>query len=441
MGSSRFVLFLVIAVMAGFAFLIVRWTNNELTSLRAGASSTASIEAESGVLSTNATSVNDANASDGWFVRLGGISQPITVTRRNDGMLIINGTPTFLHGFYHDADDPAHQGNFLLNDMLTLASLKYNLMHPTLTEFSNTTAYRQQAPENGIWTIAQFYQPGLTATVNTLKTDPGVIAYDIGDDFNMPKNDPSKTPAMYQNKATIVRNITTEQLTYGAGSGFPGYPLKEYKNAFDIIGIEAYPIGNKDDSYSTEMEESIQYYLYARQELPDRSVFALPQTFAWNNTVSGLPTVQDLRNMTWGAVVARVNGILHYSYYCCDTYIPQTILMPEIQKLGPDIRKIMPALMNGQYSYHDAVTGGLNNRTGRIHGAFWKYGTTTYIVVVNTAKTTQTATIPLPSGTAGMGEIQPLFPGDTRYGTGLTVTNNILSGAVQSYAVHAYTIQ
>lgn len=76
MGGSRFVLFLVIAAMGGFAYLLIQWTNNELTDLRAGASSTASLEAESGVLSANATSASDSSASDGKYVTFASSANP-----------------------------------------------------------------------------------------------------------------------------------------------------------------------------------------------------------------------------------------------------------------------------------------------------------------------------------------------------------------------------
>lgn len=362
----------------------------------------------------------------------------LNATIRNDGMILLNGTPKFFFGFYQDADDGTHQRTFLLNDLNNIAAANYNLMHPAITELTDTVEYRNAAPSLGVYTITQFYQPALTSVVTAMKDSPTIFAWDLADDFNFPKESP-KPVADIQNKKNQMKAIAPGHLSYGAGGGYPGYALAPYKDALDIIGIESYPVGNKDGAYLTEMAESIAYYLYAREQLPQsHAIFALPQTYAWPG--ERWPTPQELRNMTYGALIARMNGILYYTLYSSGgEYLPsQTALWDEAKKLGEDLSSLQTVLAEGTFiSRYDTGTGS-GDGTGRIHAAFWSYQGKTYVLIINTASTSKNANILLPSGVNGT--LSPLFQNDTRYGTGLTIQSGSLSGSVANYAVHAYTI-
>lgn len=397
----------------------------------------APLEAEIGIASGNILKVNDSQASGGSYIQF---KQPanIVVTRRNDGMVVVNGFPRFLFGFYTDSD-MGRQGQKLVEDLNLIAAAQYNLMHPALTPDSDTSAYRQLAPSKNIWSITPYYKPSFTTYITSLKSDMSIIAWDIADDFNYPKNDPNKTPAKFEEVARQLRNLNPNVLTYGAGTGFPSYPIAEYQKALDIIGIEAYPVGNKDGAYQTEMAESLAYYLYAREVLPaNHTIFALPQTYAWPG--KRWPTAQELRNMTYGALIARMNGIMNYTFYSEIGYVPnQTALWEEAQKLGPNLSILQQPLLYGTFSRYDSGTGSKDG-TGRIHAAFWKYNDLTYVLVINTAISDKpkTASIPLPEGVSGT--MRPLYGGDSRFETGLSISGNTLVGSLANYAVHAYII-
>ena len=69
METSKFVLFLTFALLAGFAYIAITWTNGALHEIRAGAANSNGIEVEYGVLSQAATAVQDVTASNGEYVR------------------------------------------------------------------------------------------------------------------------------------------------------------------------------------------------------------------------------------------------------------------------------------------------------------------------------------------------------------------------------------
>ncbi len=375
-------------------------------------------------------------------------SGPNTVTIRNDGAIVINGTPTFLTGFYHDADDVTHQGAFLAADATRVADAGYNVMHPSITELENTTQYRTTAAQRGLFTIAQFYKgptaspawSSIDGTVTTLKNDPSVIAWDIADDFNL---SPDKTITNVTALHNRVKANAPNHLTYGAGTGANTVPLATWKDAMDIIGIEAYPISNLDEGYETAMENSIGYYLHARQVLPaNKPIFALPQTFKWGHSGARWPTSQELRNMAFGGLVARMNGVIFYTMWMDNNnHLPtdNPTLWAEAQKLGADLNKLKPALLNGKYTGYDSNTNyTLNPQPARIHAATWEYQGQAYVVVINTKNTGLTANIPLPVSVSGTP--QPFFPGDGRYATGLTLNGTTLTGSVAGNSVHVYQL-
>lgn len=396
---------------------------------------TTPIEAEVGIVSGSISQVADTQASGGNYIQFGSVPNTNKASIRNDGMVIINGFPRFLFGFVTDSD-VGRQGQKLVDDLNLISNAKYNVMHPSITELSDTTGYRSAAPDKGMFTIAQFYQPSLTSTVTALKNDLSIFAWDIGDDFNYP--DPKKTPDYYLERKKLVKAANPNHLTFGSGTGVYNARIAEYKDALEILGIQAYPISNHDGYYQSAMQESIAYYLHAREVLPaSHSVFALPQTFAWSG--GRWPNAQELRNMTFGALVARMNGILYYSFFTEGGYLPnQTALWAEAQKLGENINTLQEPILYGTFSRYDAGNGSKDG-TARIHAAFWKYKNVTYVLVLNTATSDKKASIPLPSGVEGM--LRPLYDGDTRFGTGLSIVNNALVGNLTSYAVHAYKIE
>jgi hypothetical protein len=370
---------------------------------------------------------------------------PITVTTRNDGMVTINGTPTFLFGFYYDSDDANTQKLNLVNDLNTIASAGFNVMHPVVTELNNTTDYRSQAALKNVWTIATFYRPALADTVTKLKDDPSIIMYDIADDFSSPAGNPKESPQAVKSRHDQIKAINPNVLTYGAAGAHPNYHNERYLGSLDVMGLEAYPIDNPEAPYKTEMEDSFATYLHNRQTMPQKqTLIALPQTFAWEG--SRYPNAGEVRNMTYGALVARMNGIVYYTFRSAtwsslfdgSLNTTQPAIWNETKLLKKDIDKLTPAILYGTYSLYDSLPQGGDIGAGRIHAAFWQYQGKTYIVAINTATTSQQANINLPSGSSG--NLEPLFPSDNRYEKGLTFASNKLTGNVSANAVHVYSI-
>ncbi len=148
--------------------------------------------------------------------------------------------------------------------------------------------------------------------------------------------------------------------------------------------------------------------------------------------------------MTYGALIARMNGVIYYTYI---QYGPITNILPtvapglwtEATKLPSDLSQITPALLNGTYTEYDSACITCSKNPGRIHAAFYRYNGKTYAIIVNTAKSTQTSAIPLPSGVSG--SLTSLFTTDPRYESNLTLSQNKISGIINSYGVGVFEIK
>jgi hypothetical protein len=75
MGGSRLTLIITLLALGGFTYFIVKWTNEVLTDVRAGASSTSTIEAEQGTPTGNVQIIMDDSVSNAKYVQFGSVEK------------------------------------------------------------------------------------------------------------------------------------------------------------------------------------------------------------------------------------------------------------------------------------------------------------------------------------------------------------------------------
>lgn len=361
--------------------------------------------------------------------------------RSSDGTVVINGNPIFLFGFYHDSEEPNDQRTNLVTDLQTIDSAGFNVIHPTITELEDTVEYRSKAVDLGMWSIATFYRPALESVVKQLKDDASIFAWDIADDFSSPPGNPKLSPEAVKTRHNQVKAIDPTSLTYGAAGANPVYHNEKYLGSVDVMGLEAYPIGNLNGPYETELEDSIGTYLHNRKSMPaGQALIALPQTFAWPN--KRWPTASEVRNMTYGALIARMNGVMYYTYGSASVgkLSSRSELWNEVKALKQDIDVLTPALLSGTYTQYDALKTGEAIGKGRVHAGFWQKDGITYVVVLNTATSAQTVSIPVPGSSTGV-TLTPLFAENSRYQQTLQLESGNLKGSITSGGVSVYQIK
>lgn len=154
--------------------------------------------------------------------------------------------------------------------------------------------------------------------------------------------------------------------------------LREITPTFDIIGTDPYPVPNKPLSMAAD---------WTRQT--DRAYFALrpmwqvPQAFDWGgyrpewpgSPQNRMPTVEEMRSMSWQCIASGANGLIYYSYTAIqkETHgFPFAKAWSDICKVGEEIRRYIPVMLSVEPA--PEVTGAPPEwcvRVWRKDGAAW----------------------------------------------------------------------
>lgn len=406
------------------------------------------------------------------------------VAVRNDGVITIGGSPIFLFGFVHVNEYNNRRGTNLANDIQNIGQAGFNHVQMGITDddgLDGTAAARAKLAEHHIYNIASYYKPSYQTWINAFKNDPQTIGWNMHDDFNVPYANPTKIPTERFDESTIFRNYATSvgynTMIFGSGGGYPyshtpgdfayrtvaqvPYIFGDYNDSMDIVGVQTYPISNNDESFEdAPLEENIQYIKYAKSRIPaNKPLIANLQSFRWPGSGNRYPTAAEGRNMTWAAIVMRVEGISYYAYYDDTGLLPnvasalwtelvQTRLDIQGDPAGDENGPLMRAILDGSYTYIDTNPSVMGQ--AKIHAATFAYndsiaaGNYVYAVVINTSsedslpvadKITLPTSVDLSTKTA-------LFAADSRYGNTMTTSesggNKYLNGTLAPMQVQVY---
>ncbi len=380
-------------------------------------------------------------------------------TIRQDGVLLKEGTPFFPFGFYHVSDHQNRYGAKLASDVEKMGQAGFNLIQMGVTYtngIQDSAQARQKAAEYDMYVLGTYYRPSYQTWAQQLKDESTYLGWNTLDDFNFPYNNPKMNPTQAKAEADQMRNAAlaagAPALIYGSGGGYPfsasstsiKHRFGEYKDAMDIFGVQTYPISNTDGAFANApLEENIAYLKYSKQQLPEnKPLFANTQAFAWSG--GRYPNAVETRNMTWAAVVTRMEGILAYSYWEeSGDLSTKTELWDEWKKLRSDINgDLVRALLDGKYTYTDTNASAFG--TPRIHAATFEHNGKVFVIAMNTNSQNAVTTnnqIPLPANTQ-LSSKQSLFAGDNRYqhtlDTATSGSQSYLNGTLAASGIAAY---
>lgn len=370
-----------------------------------------------------------------------------------------------MFGFYHVSDVNNRYGTRLAADIETMGKAGFNWVEFTVTgpdALKSSELARAKAKQYNMGIIASYYKPSMQKWVSDLKNDTSIMGWNVSDDFNVPYSSPAKTPGLVKSENQTLKDYTKSQglqtFTYGSGGGYPfksgqiPYLFGSYAgSAMDIVGVQSYPISNNDGAFKgTPLEESIEYFKYARSQMPKSvPVVANVQTFAWSG--GRYPTPQEGRNMVYGAVAKGLKAILAYAFHEESGTLPtkKPDLWQEFVKLRAEINgDFAKAIMTGKQTIIDTQPAAYGK--AKIHATIWEYynpkvkKTQYYILVLNTSsKQTLSATkaISLPFLKNGR-TIKSLAKDTSRYVTTMKANKyaegDYLDGAIPAMGVGVY---
>jgi hypothetical protein len=390
-------------------------------------------------------------------------SSPQTGTAlRQDGTILLNGSPFFLFGFYTNARATINQQmqavqtfskaglNTLFFDPLGASADQYDLLFDEaakqnvmlISRFWSVLGGAQDAEGN--W----FPTPDVPF-VHRFKNKPALLAWALVDDVQQYNNNRGVVAEYKSN----VKSADPNHITYLTGDPGDNKAIS-YLDSTDLMAIQSYPIPNccawtpavpqgapQLSKTYWDIANSV-----AKTEPAGKPVIANLQAFSWDYpghpetvTERRWPTPQELDNMTYQALIAGAKGILYYTFENFDPIklAPPEKMLPEthpelwerVPVLAEELKRLTPALLNGK-----RVSFISDDQA--VYGATWSFEDKTFLAVVNTAGDQKGIRVAL--------DVTPgtsLQPFSENRAASLTLSEGRLTGFVEARGVQLYEIE
>lgn len=346
---------------------------------------------------------------------------------RADGTTMVDGKPFFPFGFYQASWESAEDNP--IDHIREIAAGGFNIVHASAIKFNNYEKFLDEANRLGVYVISRPNFSILTL-VNAFKHKPAVLGWNLADDVDNGK----RTPEQVLKSHAQVKAADPNHVTYVTGYT---NQIGSFANCCDILAIQTYPVREgKPDLGSTYSMVSIAHNAAVKY---NKAVYVNVQAFDWATAKldkyknARPPTAEEVRNMTYQAILAGAKGIIYYSYHYRGYggwHLPDNPELWEgMKSLVPEIKQLSPMLLDGSLTK-------INTRTRDIFAGIWELKGQALAAVINTSyDRPQEVTIALP---AGLQSAQPMFPNRP---AGMFVKDGKLFGLIKPLEVHIYKLE
>jgi len=337
-----------------------------------------------------------------------------------NGITIVNGKSFFPFGFYYIYSEPTVQD--LIKDMRDIAAAGFNTIHASANEVKSYEQFLNEAARLGIYVLSE-QGIGLLNMINSFKQKPAVLGWNIADDVDNGKLVPQEVLKFHQQ----AKLADPHHITYISGYS---NKIKEFGNCADVVAMQSYPIGNGEEEISVTYDrvsltrDAVSPYA--------KAVYANVQAFAWSNKKQGesrpirVPTFDEVRNMTYQALLAGAKGIIYYTYHDEDWHLSSyPALWTGMKTLVPEIKAISSLVLNG-------VLNIIEVGVEKVVAGMWIDRNQALIMIINRSYDRQEVSIAIPGN---FSEVRPIF--QNRPAT-LVLNANHLSGFLKPLDVVVY---
>ena len=320
------------------------------------------------------------------------VAAPVTLTPKNqrivetrvDGTTVIDKKPFFSFGFYHVSwESTAQERKSALCD---IAAAGFNTIHASATNLEDYGEFLDEAEGLGVYVLTEQNSIGLLNLINAFKQKPAVLGWNIADDVDNGKLVPQEVLKFDQQ----VKLAAPHHITYISGYS---NKIKELGNCADVLAMKSYTIGNGNDEISLTYDR----ISLARDAVsPDKkAVYANVQAFAWEHTKEPhsirVPTFDEVRNMTYQALLGGAKGIIYYAYHDQLWHLSShPALWAGMKTLVPEIKAISSLVLNGQLNKIDVGVE-------KVIAGMWREQNQSLIVIINRSYEHQEVSIAIPS--------------------------------------------
>jgi Beta-galactosidase/beta-glucuronidase len=246
--------------------------------------------------------------------------------------------------------------------------------------------YLDKAQENGLKVIVSLYagmkvKENLEYTRNTvtmLKDHPAVLAWAVMDEPGQ-RGDAILDELVEAYRT--VRSIDPVHPVYMVEC-IPSF-FEKTGNDTDVLVTDSYPLSKSTSDISTVSE----YVAGAKAAVSNKPVWTILQTFCVPPNYPYLPTIDEVRNMAYQAIIEGSQGLGYYSMNDPGWSLSDSELWPGLVKFGDELKCIS-----------DFTTGGkmINQfKSDKVQWAIWEKDSELYMAALNLTTEQQNITVPL----------------------------------------------
>jgi hypothetical protein len=315
---------------------------------------------------------------------------------------IVNGRPFFPVGFYLDTIRDA--------DLEKIAAAGFNCVMPyafsslplakagelldvaqrrgikVIYSVKDLYAGTDSFPKGGIDGIADA-DAAVRAIVGRFRSHPAVLAWYLNDELPATMRDTLET------RYRLVRHIDPDHPTWAVL--YQVDELADYRHTCDVLGTSPYPIPDKPVTMAADWARK------TRDATGGACAFwQVPQVFDWANYHKNEdparhrpPTYDEMRVMTYLALVNGAKGLIYYSFYDLKRdRLGFEARWKDVSRLGDEMRSLTPALLSADAPPAEASVSG-----GPAWAAF-RDGRRVWVLAANTDRSAAALRLSVPAG-------------------------------------------
>lgn len=183
------------------------------------------------------------------------------------------------------------------------------------------------------------------------------------------------SPRLVEDANLVWTELESNVLTYiSGGSSSKLYP---YIGTSDILASQKYPIPSEPPGSIHRSYTALKRAYDGNPDVAKRvALVANLQAFGWHGT-ERYPTPQELTLHAYTALIAGMRGVLWYTYFDSQNYLPNhPELLEAFRTLIPKLRGFESYMMSGKYT---AITTGTND----VFASHWTTGRRTLVLAAN----------------------------------------------------------
>jgi hypothetical protein len=178
----------------------------------------------------------------------------------------------------------------------------------------------------------------LVSEIRTFMDHPALLAWYISDEPNGFKIPPSELEGVYRTLKEIDPWHPVSVVFMA-----PFLSSINYANSFDIVMADPYPVPNGSVSQTGDVAKQLRSEFEGK-----RPVWIVPQAFGGGEWWEREPTYQELRSMTYQAIVSGARGIQYFIRHGMNSFPKSTSAWNECGRMALEIAEITPWLLSDE---------------------------------------------------------------------------------------------